>query len=66
MKKITAAGTTYRTTEGELRSMITAAGFIPMQRTTLYTMKADSLHGVGQVIIPVDESAVSAGQALTV
>jgi cyclic dehypoxanthinyl futalosine synthase len=62
---VSAAGTTYQTTEAELRAMITAAEFIPMQRTTLYAMKADSLHGVGQVIIPVDETSVSARQALT-
>jgi cyclic dehypoxanthinyl futalosine synthase len=61
---VSAAGTTFRTTEAELRSMITAAGFVPMQRSTLYTMKADSLHGVGQVLIPVDGSGIPAGQPL--
>ncbi|MDD5541980.1 MAG: dehypoxanthine futalosine cyclase [Acidobacteriia bacterium] len=59
---VSAAGTTYRTTERELRHMISAAGFIPMQRTTLYTMKADSLHGVGQILIPVGASSTPAEQ----
>ncbi len=61
---VSAAGTTYRTTEKELRQMISAAGFIPMQRTTLYTMKADSLRGVGQILIPVDLPATTAEQTL--
>lgn len=62
---VSAAGTTYRTTEAELRRMITAAGFTPMQRTTLYTMKADSLHGVGQIVIPVDEPKAPSPQTVT-
>lgn len=63
---VSAAGTTYRTTEAELRAMIFAAGFIPMQRSTLYTIKADSLHGVGQILIPVNGSRLTAGQTFTV
>lgn len=62
---VSAAGTTYRTTEAELRAMISAAGFVPMQRTTLYTMKADSLHGVGQILIPVDSQKLSASETMT-
>jgi cyclic dehypoxanthinyl futalosine synthase len=61
---VSAAGTTYRTTEAELRAMITAAGFVQMQRTTLYTMKADSLHGVGEVIVPVDETKMNSGEII--
>lgn len=63
---VSAAGTTYRTTEAELRTLITAAGFIPMQRSTLYTLKADSLRGVGQIIIPVESSRLPATQTLSV